>query len=204
MRSCPPLGTSPRWRPATVGSSCLGGGTGSRLTATVEAYDPNQDVWTTQPSLPVPRASGAAAVVNGVVYLLGGFDGSGNLLTEVDTFLCGPITVSIDIKPGSFPNSINPRSRGKIPVAILSTAGFDAPAQVDQGSLTFGRTGNEQSLAFCNSSPEDVNNDGLLDLICHFLTQLTGFQPSDTQGVLKGQTVSATPILGTDSVRIVK
>jgi hypothetical protein len=34
--------------------------------------------------------------------------------------------VSIDIKPGSAPNSINPRSRGVIPVAILTTDTFDA------------------------------------------------------------------------------
>jgi hypothetical protein len=32
-----------------------------------------------------------------------------------------PVLVSIDIKPGSDPNSINPFSRGVIPVAILSS-----------------------------------------------------------------------------------
>jgi len=113
------------------------------------------------------------------------------------------IPVAIDIKPGSFPNSINPASKGKIPVAILSTTGFDAPAQVDQSSLTFGRTGDEPSLAFCNSSPEDVNGDGLLDLVCHFHTLTAAFQSGDTQGILKGQTIGGTPISGTDSVRIV-
>jgi len=111
--------------------------------------------------------------------------------------------VSIDIKPGSFPNSINPKSRGRIPVAILSTVDFDAPSEVDPLSLTFGRTGDEPSLAFCNASPEDVNGDGLLDLVCHFTTQQTGFQTGDTEGVLKGKTVDATPIEGRDSVRIV-
>ncbi len=113
------------------------------------------------------------------------------------------ITIAIDIKPGSFPNSINPKSKGKIPVAILSSPSFGAVTQVNQGSLTFGRTGDEPSLAFCNTSPEDVNADGLLDLVCHFHTMTANFQSGDTQGILKGQTVGGTPITGTDSVRIV-
>jgi hypothetical protein len=111
--------------------------------------------------------------------------------------------VGIDIKPGSFPNSINPKSLGKIPVAILSSSTLDAPTMVDRTSLTFGRTGNEQSLAFCNLGGEDVNGDGLLDLVCHFNTPQTGFQAGDTAGVLKGKTVSNIPIKGSDSVRIV-
>jgi len=111
------------------------------------------------------------------------------------------VTVDIDIKPGSYPNAINLKSRGTVPVAILSTPSFDAPSAVDVGSLTFGRTGNEMSLAFCGE-PEDVNGDGLSDLVCHFYTQKTGFQSGDTQGTLKG-TAAGTPIIGIDSVRIV-
>ena len=116
---------------------------------------------------------------------------------------CLATTVTIDIHPGSLPNSINPKSKGTIPVAILSTASFDAPNQVDRGSLTFGRTGSEASLAFCSPGAADVNGDARLDLICHFKTQLTGFRAGDTQGVLKGSALGGTPITGTDSVRIV-
>jgi hypothetical protein len=115
--------------------------------------------------------------------------------------VCKGLTLAIDIKPGSDPNSINPRSRGKIPVGILSGTAFDASAQVDKTSLTFGRTGDEPSLEFCHA--EDVNRDGLTDLVCHFDTRATGFQPGDTQGVLKGRTVSGQPLQGTDSVKIV-
>jgi len=111
-----------------------------------------------------------------------------------------PLTVSIDIKPGSDPNSINPKSEGKIPVAILSTMDFYAPAEIETESLTFGATGDEHSLAFCNPSPEDVNNDGYDDLLCHFYTQETGFQCGDEEGILKGQTVDEVPIEGSDSV----
>jgi hypothetical protein len=114
-----------------------------------------------------------------------------------------PLEVLIDIKPGGFPNSINPSSNGVIPVAILSSSTFNAPSQVDKTSLTFGRTGDETSLAGCSSNGEDVNGDGHLDLVCYFTTQATGFQPGDAVGVLKGTTVTGNPISGTDSVRIV-
>ncbi len=113
------------------------------------------------------------------------------------------ITVAIDIKPGEDPPSINPKSHGKTPVAILSSSTFDATTQVDRTSLTFGHTGDERSLAFCNPGGEDVNGDGLLDLVCHFDTPKTAFQTGDTMGVLKGKTVTGTPIKGTDSIRIV-
>ena len=112
------------------------------------------------------------------------------------------ITVNIDIKPGGGPNNINPKSNGKIQVAILSTNGFDAPEMVDTESLTFGRTGEEDSLAFCDHKPKDENKDGLKDLICHFNTQDAGFQCHDTLGILKGKTIQGTYIEGSDSVRI--
>jgi hypothetical protein len=112
--------------------------------------------------------------------------------------------VDIDILPGSTQNVINLRSRGTVPVAILSTADFDARAMVDRTSLTFGATGNEASLSSCNSKGADVNHDGRLDLVCHFHIQLTGFQAHHVLGILKGSTVSATPIEASDVVRIVK
>jgi hypothetical protein len=68
--------------------------------------------------------------------------------------------------------------------------------------LTFGRTGDEPSLAGCSSEREDVNKDGRPDLVCHFTTQASGFQSGDTSGVLKGTTLSGNPLTGTDSVRI--
>jgi hypothetical protein len=112
------------------------------------------------------------------------------------------INVSIDIKPGSDVNSINPDSQGKIAVAILSKPDFNAPEMVDWGSLKFGETGTEVlSLAFC--TVEDVNADGRPDLVAHFYTQQTGFETGDTQGYLKGQTIDGTPLSGSDAVRIV-
>lgn len=112
------------------------------------------------------------------------------------------LAVAIDIKPGSYLNSINPKSKGKIPVAILSTEDFDAPYDVDMESLTFGSTGDQPSLAFCNPNGEDIDGDGLKDLVCHFFTQQTVFQCGDTVGILKGKIADNVPIKGSDSVRI--
>jgi hypothetical protein len=120
------------------------------------------------------------------------------------------ITPSIAIKSDDGPNPIRIKqhSNGKIPVAILSAPGFDAPAQVNQATLTFGRTGDEESLHWRghntpNCGVEDMNKDGRLDLICHFYTRLTGFEAGDTEGILKGKTLDGTPMEGRDSVRII-
>ena len=90
-----------------------------------------------------------------------------------------------------------------IPVAILSDSGFDAVDEMGKGSLTFGLTGEEKSLAFCLSRGQDVNSDGFDDLICVFRTEKAGFQCSDTEGILKGRTVDGTFVKGSDSVRMV-
>jgi hypothetical protein len=113
------------------------------------------------------------------------------------------LEIFIDIKPDSYPNSINPRSKGKIPVAILSSMDFDAPTEVDTESLTFGPIGDEESLAFCSRSAEDVNDDGYEDLVCHFYIRNAEFLCGDSEGILIGKTVDETPVEGSDSVRIV-
>jgi hypothetical protein len=125
------------------------------------------------------------------------------LLGPMPVFACpGQLCFDIDIKPGSCPNSINPKSHGTIPVAILSTDGFNAPADVVVASLRFGPTGTEDSLAFCSPSPEDVNDDCLPDLVCHFNTQEL-FSPGDEVGTLVGSLGDGHTFCGQDSVRIV-
>ena len=79
----------------------------------------------------------------------------GNLTTEL----------TIDIKPGSQTNDVNPKSRGRMDVAVLSTPEFDALEQIDRTALHFGRTGEEESLHSCQEKGRDVNHDGLQDLI---------------------------------------
>jgi hypothetical protein len=50
------------------------------------------------------------------------------------------VEVTIDIEPGTFPNTINPHSRGVVAVAILTTDTFDATT-VDSLSVQFGPNG---------------------------------------------------------------
>lgn len=119
------------------------------------------------------------------------------------TFESPNVPIAIDIKPGSDPNSINTKSKGTIPVAMLTDAHFNATT-VDETSLTFGRTGSEHSLKFCTKSFEDVDGDSDLDKVCHFDTQKARFQVGDTTGMLMGDTFTGTHFHGTDSVMIVK
>lgn len=127
---------------------------------------------------------------------------------SIDTFSMRPVPepINIDIKPGTDLNPINPKGKGRIPVAILSTEEFYAPDMVDRNSLTFGRRGEETSFAFCSGTPEDVNGDGFEDLVCYFNTQQAGFGGGDTEGILKGERTDGWPIgwpiEGRDSVNI--
>ena len=104
----------------------------------------------------------------------------------------------IDIKPGSFPNSINPRSKGVIPVAILTTNSFDATA-VDPTTVLFGPTGTE--AASVHSALEDVDGDGDTDMILHFNTLNTGILCGDTSASLTGDTFGGQAIKGSDSIK---
>ena len=111
---------------------------------------------------------------------------------------CKVTTIQIDIKPGSFPNSINPKSKGKIPVAILTNETFDATT-VDPTIVRFGKTGTE--AAPVHSALEDVDGDGDMDMILHFNTQETSIVCGDTSASLTGETFSGQVIEGFDSIK---
>lgn len=53
------------------------------------------------------------------------------------------------------------------------------------------------------SSVEDVDGDGLLDLVVHVSTEALELSETDTEAILEGKTTDGTPIRGTDSVRVV-
>jgi hypothetical protein len=110
------------------------------------------------------------------------------------------LKVPIDIKPGSFPNSINPKSNGVIPVAILTTATFDATT-VDPLSVEFGPSGATE--AHGKGHIEDVNHDGEPDLVLHFRTQITGIKCGETSASLTGETFDGDPIQGSDTLKTV-
>jgi hypothetical protein len=106
------------------------------------------------------------------------------------------IPVQIDIKPGGTPNAINPHDQGVVPVAILSSSIFDATS-VDPASVRFGPA---LAAPTDGGHVQDVNNDGLPDLLFQFPTPATGIVCGDTSETLTGKTLTGTPILGSDSV----
>jgi hypothetical protein len=108
------------------------------------------------------------------------------------------ITVALDIRPGSATNPINLKSKGKIPIAILSSATFNA-VDIDTATVRFGHSGTEATVV--QSSIEDVNDDGYVDMMLHFNTQETGIQCTDTSAVLKGKTFHGQDIIGTDVIK---
>ena len=108
----------------------------------------------------------------------------------------------IDIKPGSYPNSINLKSKGVLPVAILTTDDFDT-ANVDPGTVVFGSIGPESGATPVKYALEDVDGDGDIDMILHFRTQDTDIQAGDTSASLVGKTINSQYFEATDSVRTV-
>jgi hypothetical protein len=111
-----------------------------------------------------------------------------------------PTLVTVDINPGDSANSINPNSRGIIPVSILTTDTFDA-VQVDPLSVTFGVLPTMESHS--RSHVEDVDGDGDADLLLHFNTQSTDILCSDTEIWLLGETFDGERITGSDTISTV-
>jgi hypothetical protein len=106
------------------------------------------------------------------------------------------ISIELDIKPGGNPNNINLSSQGVVPVAVLTTPSFDA-RDVDPKTLFFA----EAAPTRCTRA--DVENDGDLDLLCHFQTQDLHLNLDAATATLTGATYHGEKIEGEDSIRIV-
>lgn len=121
------------------------------------------------------------------------------------TYVTEILEVSLDIKPGSFPNSINPSSRGRIAAAILTTDArdntdtFDATT-VDPFTVRLGGSSGTEAAKY---SLEDVDGDGDIDLLLHFNTQDTSIKCGDVSATVTGETFDGQKIHGTDAIRTV-
>jgi hypothetical protein len=111
----------------------------------------------------------------------------------------------VDFRPGSAVNTLNPRSRGRVPVALYGSDSMDTGV-VGQDSLAL------SGVMADHSAFEDVDGDGILDLILHFRTQALVRSLVSEHGdleygmllevTLRGELMDGTVCNGTDMIRI--
>jgi hypothetical protein len=127
--------------------------------------------------------------------------------SEIARAAATTITINIDIKPGSDPNSINLCSNGAVPVAILGSNTFDV-GDVNIETLRFAEAsvkvvGKKDPHSLC--SVEDVDGDSIYDLVCHYVTaDIAASGGESTTATVNGELFDGTPIEGTDRINIVK
>lgn len=116
-----------------------------------------------------------------------------------------PIPVTIDVKPGSDPNSINcGRDREIVTVAVLSTADFDAMS-VDHTTVLFAGASEfhiDRKTGQPQRHEEDVDRDGDIDLVVHFRLGDTSLDCGSTEGTLTGVLFDGRYVEGTHEVRM--
>ena len=116
-------------------------------------------------------------------------------------FLVNTIPILIDIKPDSSSNSINLRSNGMVPVAIISSPNFDArevnAATVTVAGASVGLQGKDKKS---RCGLQEVNGDRLVDLVCHIPSGELMIDPGDSVVVLRGQTFGGQLIRGEDLI----
>lgn len=90
-----------------------------------------------------------------------------------------PRPVDIDVKPGSWPNSVNVNGNGVVPIGVFGGLNLDV-SDIDVSTVLAGVTGIEASPVH-GGHIEDINEDGIDDIIFHFREAELGI-PTDTPG----------------------
>ena len=123
--------------------------------------------------------------------------GDSDIATALVTVAPTNVSAVVDIRP----SSINLNSGGVTPVAVLANETFDANG-VDIGTLRFGVNGTE-GMAAHGGHIEDLNGDGLDDLMLHIPTEDLGIPLITSDGtflplLLTGSLLSGAEISGQD------
>jgi hypothetical protein len=119
------------------------------------------------------------------------------------------VTVLVDVQQGS----VNLKSQGLLPVAILGEPGFDPVADVNLSTVTLG-DGSDEDTPLARkrhgtymAAGDDVNSDGLRDLVLHFSTPSLvtngDLTSASTELVLRGATKNGVAFAGSDAIRVV-
>lgn len=112
------------------------------------------------------------------------------------------LSAAIDVRPNNTQNQINTSANQLLPIAILSNASLDASTEVELESVMF----RGASPLSTSSSIDDVNGDGLDDLIVRFRSRdLAKPSPEECSNpaikhVLTGYTTDARAFSGSDTV----
>lgn len=151
-------------------------------------------------SLTSNPASGSVFPIGTTVVTHTATDNAGNTATATHTVTV-ELVLDIDIKPGSDVNPLNLNGNGVVPVAVLGTEVMDM-TRIDVSTVEIGG-----STPAHNGHIEDVDKDGIDDLVVHLAPSDFGIDPA-TPGVtimtltLTGELKNGTPFSGTDDVRI--
>ena len=113
--------------------------------------------------------------------------------SRLDVVALPEVSADIDIRPETGSDSFNPKSRGVVRVAILTTGHFDA-TKVNPSTVRFGATGTE--AASVHTVLTDVDRDGDIDMVVHVRNQETRIPCGAHTAVLKGQTHSGEAFRG--------
>ena len=124
------------------------------------------------------------------------------------TDVCALRIVGIDIKPNDPKNTISIKNDKSVRVAILgSTITPVSDIDITPLSTDAPKFGGSTPRAPVGASLEDVNGDGLIDLVLKYNSGKSnplGFASGDTVGCINGKLNDGTPVTGCDFVRIIK
>jgi|GEM_PF-2137260 len=108
----------------------------------------------------------------------------------------------LDVRPGNSRNFVNPRSHGMLTVAVLGVEGFDVNSVTVSG-LGLSAEGSSNAAKPMHTRVQDVNHDGIPDLVLQFKIDQLNIQEGDSELCLSGLVVDGQSTQVCDSITTV-
>jgi hypothetical protein len=144
-------------------------------------------------------ASVVTTLSRGVHVITASITDSGGLAASefINLTITAPLLpVNVDVLPGDAANIIYPNQAGNLPVAVLSSADFDA-TRVNPSSL---RLGPGQAMTNGNVQITDVDGQFGNDTVVEFPVEDSGILCNDIEVTLNGELWSGRPVSGVDVI----